>query len=45
MAYDSVDGSKIVDNAINSEHYTDGSIDRVHLAKDIVDGTKILMIV
>lgn len=38
---DAVDGTKIADNAIDSEHYTDGSIDRVHLAADIVDGTKI----
>ena len=38
---DDIDGSKIADNAIDSEHYTDGSIDRVHLAADIVDGTKI----
>ena len=28
---DSVDGTKITDNAINSEHYVDGSIDLVHL--------------
>ena len=41
IANDAVDGTKIPDNAINSEHYTDGSIDRVHLAADIVDGTKI----
>ena len=41
IAGDAVDGTKIADNAINSEHYTDGSIDRVHLAADIVDGTKI----
>ena len=41
IAADAVDGTKIADNAINSEHYTDGSIDRVHLAADIVDGTKI----
>ena len=27
-----MDGSKIVDNAINSEHYTDGSIDTAHIA-------------
>ena len=38
---DAVTGAKIADNAINSEHYTDGSIDRAHLAADIVDGTKI----
>ena len=41
IAGDAVNGTKIADNAINSEHYTDGSIDRVHLAADIVDGTKI----
>ena len=38
---DAITGAKIADNAINSEHYTDGSIDRVHLAADIIDGTKI----
>jgi len=41
IAADAVNGDKIADNAINSEHYTDGSIDRVHLAADIIDGTKI----
>ena len=41
IAADAITGAKIADNAINSEHYTDGSIDRVHLAADIVDGTKI----
>ena len=41
LAADVVTGAKIADNAINSEHYTDGSIDRVHLAADIIDGTKI----
>ena len=30
-----------MDNAIDSEHYTDGSIDLEHLAADSVDGTKI----
>ena len=29
-AADSVDGTKIADNAIDSEHYTDGSIDNIH---------------
>jgi len=29
---DTVTGAKIVDNAINSEHYTDGSIDTAHIA-------------
>ena len=38
---DTVTGAKIVDNAINSEHYTDGSIDHVHLAADAVDGDNI----
>ena len=41
IANDAIDGTKIADNAINSEHYTDGSIDRVHLAADIIDGTKL----
>ena len=27
VAADAVDGTKIADNAVNSEHYTDGSID------------------
>ena len=31
---DAVDGTKIADNAINSEHYTDGSIDTAHIAAD-----------
>jgi hypothetical protein len=52
LAADSVDGSKIVDDAINSEHYADGSIDTAHiadaqvtlakLAADSVDGSKIV---
>ena len=41
IANDAVTGAKIADNAINSEHYTDGSIDREHLAADIVNGSKI----
>jgi hypothetical protein len=28
-------------NSVDSDQYVDGSIDRVHLAADIVDGTKI----
>ena len=39
---DTVTGAKIVDNAINSEHYTDGSIDLAHLSADSVDGSKIV---
>ena len=35
---DAVDGTKLADNACDSEHYTDGSIDHVHLAGDCVDG-------
>ena len=38
---DAIDGTKIADNAIDSEHYTDASIDLAHLAADSVDGTKI----
>ena len=38
---DAIDGTKIADDAIDSEHYVDGSIDRVHLAADIIDGTKL----
>ena len=38
---DTVTGAKIVDNAIDSEHYTDGSIDTAHLAADVVTGAKI----
>ena len=32
---DAIDGTKIADNAIDSEHYTDGSADNVHLATGI----------
>jgi hypothetical protein len=38
---DAVNGSKIQDNSINSEHYVDGSIDNAHLANDCVNGNKI----
>jgi hypothetical protein len=31
IAADAIDGTKLADNACNSEHYTDGSIDLVHL--------------
>jgi len=36
-ADDTVTGAKIVDNAIDSEHYTDGSIDNAHIADDAID--------
>ena len=32
IAADAVDGTKIEDDAINSEHYADGSIDTAHIA-------------
>jgi len=38
LAGDSVDGTKIADNAINSEHYTDASIDAAHLNADVITG-------
>ena len=41
LAADAVDGTKLADNACDSEHYTDGSIDHVHLAADAVDGDNI----
>jgi hypothetical protein len=41
LVADAVDGTKIADNAVDSEHYTDGSIDLAHLSADAVDGTKI----
>ena len=41
IADDAIDGTKLADDAVNSEHYTDGSIDHVHLANDIIDGDNI----
>lgn len=41
LAADAVTGAKIADDAIDSEHYTDGSIDTAHLAADAVTGAKI----
>ena len=38
---DAITGAKIADDAIDSEHYTDGSIDTAHLAADAVTGAKI----
>ena len=34
---DAVDGSNIADDAIDSEHYADGSIDNAHIADDAID--------
>lgn len=41
LAADAVTGAKIADNAIDSEHYTDGSIDAAHLASNSVTSVKI----
>lgn len=38
---DAVDGTKLADDACDSEHYTDGSIDTAHLSADCVDATKL----
>ncbi len=37
LAADAVDGTKLADNAVDSEHYTDASIDEEHLADDSLD--------
>ena len=37
IADDAVTEAKVADNAINSEHYTDGSIDNAHIADDQID--------
>jgi len=39
MGTDSVDGTKIADDAINSEHYAAGSIDTAHIATNQIDET------
>ena len=41
MAADAITGAELADNACNSEHYNDGSIDHVHLAADCIDGDNI----
>ena len=41
LAADAVDGTKIADDSINSEHYVAASIDHEHLADDCVDGDNI----
>ena len=41
LAADAVDGTKIADDSINSEHYVDASIDHAHLSDDCVDGDNI----
>ena len=37
IANDAVENAMIADNAIDSEHYTDGSIDNAHIADDAID--------
>ena len=37
VVVDGVDGSKLADDAVDSEHYTDGSIDNAHIADDAID--------
>ena len=41
LAADTVDGTNIVDDAINTEHYVAGSVDNSALGADSVDGNKI----
>ena len=41
IAADAVTGAKIADDAIDSEHYVNASIDHAHLADDCVDGDNI----
>ena len=41
IGLDAIDGTNIQDDAIDSEHYVDGSIDTAHLAADAVTGAKI----
>ena len=41
LSADSVTSAKIADDAIDSEHYVDGSIDNAHLADDAVDSDEI----
>jgi len=41
IAADAITGAKIADDAIDSEHYTDGSIDNAHLADDAVDSDEL----
>ncbi len=37
IALDAINGTLIADDAIDSEHYTDGSIDNAHIADDAID--------
>ena len=37
IAGDAINGDKLADNAVDSEHYTDGSIDLIHMSVDSID--------
>ena len=37
IAADAITGAKIADDAVDSEHYTDGSIDNAHIADNAID--------
>tara|TARA_R110000823_G_C15879645_1_gene494946 strand:- start:426 stop:1286 length:861 start_codon:yes stop_codon:yes gene_type:complete len=37
VAADAITGDELADNAVDSEHYTDGSIDNAHIADDAID--------
>jgi|TARA_R100001463_G_scaffold306_3_gene1265 hypothetical protein len=41
IAADAITGAKIADDAVDSEHFVDGSIDTAHLAADAVTAAKI----
>ena len=41
LGTDAVTGAKLADDAVDSEHYTDGSIDTAHLASDVITGAKV----
>ena len=41
IAADAITGAKIADDAINSEHYTDGSIETAHIAEDQITQAKV----
>ena len=41
IAADAITGAKIADDALDSEHYTDGSIDTAHIADDQITQAKV----
>ena len=38
---DCIDGTKVADNSIDSDHFATGSVDHAHLSNDCVDGDNI----